>query len=233
MSDNVVDLSKAQWGKNKAFGGEWHRKQKRRMRRHTRMVVSLKVLLPSLAALLIGLVIVWPQLVAQQEEGISLIAAESESDKPQEQVMTNPRFFTQDEHGEPINVVADSAFEITNESDDNVRLIQFNNVRADMLRKSDRLYVLDATRALYAQGGDEIELLGKVGLYTETGVEAETTGAVLNLKNKNVRGDKRILLRTPFAVAESEGFETEADGTIIRLKGKTKAIYYPDRKEKQ
>lgn len=233
MSGNVVDLSAAQRSRNGTAGGDWRRKQKRRMRRHTRMVVSLKVLLPSLAAVLIGLVIVWPQLTAQQDEGISLIAAEAENDKPQEQVMTNPRFFTQDDHGEPVNVVADSAVEIVNEDDENVRLIRFDNVRADILRKGDRFYALDAKQALYAQGGDEIELIGKVNLYTETGVEAETTRAVLNLKNRKVGGDSRILLRSPIAVAEAEGFETDADGTIVRLKGKTKAIYYPDRKEKQ
>lgn len=74
MAEKVVDLSLAKWGKTRTDGSaDWRRKQNRRMRHHSRMVVSLKVLLPSLAALLVGLVILWPQLQVRQDEAISIV----------------------------------------------------------------------------------------------------------------------------------------------------------------
>ena len=59
MTRKVVDISDVKWGKTRTGGAaDWQRRQKRRMRTHSRLVVSLKILFPSMAAVLIGLVIV-------------------------------------------------------------------------------------------------------------------------------------------------------------------------------
>ena len=68
MEEKIVDLSDIKWGKTQTSGAvDWRRRQKRRMRHHSRLVVSLKVFFPSVAAVIIGLVIIWPQMKAQQE----------------------------------------------------------------------------------------------------------------------------------------------------------------------
>lgn len=93
--EKVVEFKRPlQWGKMQTDGvNDWRRKQERRMTRHSRFVVMMKVLLPSLAALLIGLIILWPQLNAQKE-GFALEAADAaQIGLPEEQAMVNPRFF--------------------------------------------------------------------------------------------------------------------------------------------
>lgn len=228
MAEKVVDLSLAKWGKTRTDGSaDWRRKQNRRMRHHSRMVVSLKVLLPSLAALLVGLVILWPQLQARQDEAISIV---SETDAaPQDQMMVNPRFFTVDGKGEPLNMTAENAYELPGET----RRIRLNNVKADLVLKDNRFLALDAAAAVYFQSKDAVELSESVNLYSEDGFELNTTQAQIGLKDQNLKGTAETFIRTPSGTAVSDGFEITDGGTIVRLTGKTKVVFYPNRKDEE
>ncbi len=227
MADKIVDISDIKWGKTQTKGAaDWQRRQKKRMRHHSRLVVSLKVLFPSLAAVMIGLVILWPQMKAQQEENISLIASEVEN-LPDDQAMVNPRFFTIDEKGEPFNLTAETAFELPGET----RRVQLDLIKADLLMKDDRWFALDAKVGIYSQADDTMELLKQVNLYTETGEEIETTQALINMKNRDILGSKEVFVRTPSGYAKAEGFSVTQDGTVIRLTGKTRAVFYAQDKD--
>lgn len=228
MAEKVVDLSLAKWGKTRTDGSaDWRRKQNRRMRHHSRMVVSLKVLLPSLAALLVGLVILWPQLQARQDEAISIV---SETDAaPQDQMMVNPRFFTVDGKGEPLNMTAENAYELPGET----RRIRLNNVKADLVLKDNRFLALDAAAAVYFQSKDTVELSESVNLYSEDGFELNTTQAQIGLKDQNLKGTAETFIRTPAGTAVSDGFEITDGGTVVRLTGKTKVVFYPNRKDEE
>lgn len=228
MAEKVVDLSLAKWGKTRTDGSaDWRRKQNRRMRHHSRMVVSLKVLLPSLAALLVGLVILWPQLQARQDEAISIV---SETDAaPRDQMMVNPRFFTVDGKGEPLNMTAENAYELPGET----RRIRLNNVKADLVLKDNRFLALDAAAAVYFQSKDTVELSESVNLYSEDGFELNTTQAQIGLKDQNLKGTAETFIRTPAGTAVSDGFEITDGGTIVRLTGKTKVVFYPNRKDEE
>ncbi|HBO59890.1 MAG TPA: LPS export ABC transporter periplasmic protein LptC [Alphaproteobacteria bacterium] len=227
MADKVVDLSLAKWGKTRTDGSvDWRRKQNIRMRHHSQVVVSLKVLLPSLAAVLIGLVILWPQLQARQDEAISIV---SEDTAPQDQVMINPRFFTVDDKGERLNMSAENAYELPGDT----RRIRLNQVKADILSKDDRFFALDAEHAVYAQSADSIDLSGAVNLYSEDGYELNTTQASIDLKTQNIAGRAETFVRPPAGTATSQGFQILNNGKLIRLTGKTRAVFYPDRKDGQ
>lgn len=228
MADKVVDLSLAKWGKTRTDGSaDWRRKQNRRMRHHSRMVVSLKVLFPSLAALLVGLVILWPQLLARQDEAISIV---SETDAaPQDQMMVNPRFFTVDGKGEPLNMTAENAYELPGET----RRIRLNNVKADIILKDNRFLALDAAVAVYFQSKDAVELSEDVNLYSEDGFELNTTQAQIGLKDQHLTGTAKTFVRAPMGTAVSDGFEITDGGTVVRLTGKTKVVFYPNRKDEE
>jgi len=230
MTRKVVDLSDVKWGKTQTSGtSDWQRRQKRRMRHHSRLVISLKVLFPSLAALMIGLVIVWPQMKNQQEEAVSLLASETEQmNMPSDQVMVNPRFFSVDEKGEPFNLTADSAFELPGDT----RRIQLEAVKADLLKHKDRWVALDAQIGIYSQAEDTMELLEQVNLYTQTGEEIETTQALINLKNRDILGNKEVFLRSEKGYARAQGFSVTQNGTVIKLTGKTHVVFSPDEEEK-
>lgn len=229
MAEKIVDLSDVKWGKTQTSGvADWQRRQKRRMRYHSRLVVSLKVLFPSLAAIMIGLVVVWPQMKAQQEEAISLLASEAEQmNTPDDQVMVNPRFFTVDEKGEPFNLSAEVAFELLGDD----RRIQMNAVKADILKSDDFWIALDAETGIYSQTEETMELLKQVNVYTQSGEEIETTQALINIKNRDIVGNEDVLLRSEAGYARAQGFSVTQNGTVIKLTGKTRVVIYPDDKE--
>ncbi|MBR4127528.1 MAG: LPS export ABC transporter periplasmic protein LptC [Alphaproteobacteria bacterium] len=231
MTQKVVDLSNVKWGKNQTSGAaDWQRRQRKRMRYHSRLVVSLKVLFPSLAAVMIGLVIAWPQMKAQQEDTVSLLTSETEQTSiPNDQVMTNPRFFTVDEKKEPFNLTADKAFELPGAE----RRIQLESIKADILKQGDRWIAVDARTGIYSQAEDTMELLEQVNLYTQNGEEMETTQALINMKNRDIVGKCEVFLRSSVGhVRAAEGFSVTQDGTVVRLTGKTRAVFYPENEEK-
>ena len=229
MAQKVVDLSNVKWGKTRTNGAaDWQHRQKKRMRYHSRLVVSLKVLFPSLAAIMIGLVIVWPQMKAQQEEAVSILASENEqANISDDQAMVNPRFFTVDEKGEPFNLTADTAFELPGEQ----RRVRLNEVKVDVLLQHDRWIAVDARTGIYSQSDDTMELLDQVNLYTQTGDEIETAQALINLKNRDIFGNKDVFLRSETGYARAQGFSVTENGTVIRLKGKTRVVVYPENEE--
>ena len=229
MEEKIVDLSDIKWGKTQTSGAvDWRRRQKRRMRHHSRLVVSLKVFFPSVAAVIIGLVIIWPQMKAQQEEAISLLASETEQiNVPNDQVMVNPRFFTVDEKGEPFHMTAESAFELPGEK----RRVQMESVKADILKQNDRWIALDAATGVYSQADETMELSEQVNLYTQTGEEIETTHALINVKNRDIVGNRDVLLRSSLGFARAQGFSVTQNGTVFRLTGKTRVVLYPETEE--
>lgn len=229
MVDKVVDLSDVKWGKTRTKGvADWQRRQRKRMRHHSRLVISLKVFFPSLAAVMVGLVILWPQMKAQQDESISLVASETDQlNLPSDQSMLNPRFFTVDQKNEPFSLTAGVAFELPGD----VRRVRLDDIQADLLMQNDRWFALDATVGVYSQSTDTMELLKQVNLYTETGEEIETTQALINMRNRDISGTQDVFLRTPSGYAHAQGFSVTQDGTVFRLTGKTRAVFYSEDEE--
>lgn len=227
--EKVVELKRPlQWGKMRTDGvADWRRKQERRMSRHSRFVVMMKVLLPSLAALLVGLIILWPQLNAQKE-GFALAAADAERiGLPEEQAMVNPRFFSIDQSGQPFNMTATEAFEMEGET----RRVRLNGVRADVSVKNGRWYALDAETALYTQATDILDLSGQVNVYTDGGLELETTQAGISILTHDINGSRRTLVRGEDGYAVSEGFSVTNEGKVVRLSGKSRLIFYPPKED--
>ena len=229
MVDKVVDLSDVKWGKTRTKGvADWQRRQRKRMRHHSRLVIYLKVFLPSLAAVMVGLVILWPQMKAQQDESISLVASETDQlNLPSDQSMLNPRFFTVDQKNEPFSLTAGVAFELPGD----VRRVRLDDIQADLLMQNDRWFALDATVGVYSQSTDTMELLKQVNLYTETGEEIETTQALINMRNRDISGTQDVFLRTPSGYARAQGFSVTQDVTVFRLTGKTRAVFYSEDEE--
>lgn len=228
-NNKVVELKPSvQWGKMRTDGvGEWRRKQEKRMFRHSRFVVLMKVFLPSLAALLVGLIILWPQLNAQKE-GFTLAAADAEQiGVPEEQSMVNPRFFSVDQAGQPFNMTAEAAYEMEGET----RRVRLNGVRADISAKGGRWYALDAEEAVYTQATDMLDLSGQVNLYTDEGFELETTQAGISIATHDIEGGRKTLVRGEGGYAESEGFSVSENGKVIRLTGKSRLVFYPPKED--
>lgn len=229
MEEKVVELKQPlQWGKMRTEGvSDWRRKQERRMSRHSRFVVLMKVFLPSLAAILVGLIILWPQFNAQKDSFALEAADAKQIGIPEEQTMVNPRFFSVDQSGQPFNMTAASAYELEGD----VRRVRLDGVRADVAAKNGRWYALDADHAVYTQANDMLDLSGKVNIYTDEGYELETTQASVSVLTHDITGKERTMMRGADGYAVSDGFAVSDEGKIVRLTGKSQLIFYPPKED--
>lgn len=215
------------WGKNETPGSDvWRRQQAKRARRHSRFVFFLRIVLPSIAALLIGLLILWPQLQAQKE-GFSLADMNLEQFSfPDDQVMENPRLFVVDDDNRPVNVTAKTAKEA---GDAEGRKVLLNTVEADMMLKQDVWVALDAQKALYSQDENRIELQEKVNIYSDKGYELETTQAFVNVNNKEIIGNQKTKGQGPSGYVESDGFAVYEGGNRLAFTGNVRLFFYPEK----
>ncbi len=94
--------------------------------------------------------------------------------------------------------------------------------------QNDHWFALDAAVGIYSQADDTMELLKQVNLYTETGDEIDTTQTLINMKNRDILGSKDVFLRTPSGYARAQGFSVTQNGTVVKLTGKTRAVFYPE-----
>ena len=124
-------------------------------------------------------------------------------------------------------MTAESAFELPGEK----RRIQLESVKADILKQKDRWIALDAAVGVYSQAEETMELSKQVNLYTQTGEEIETTHALISIKNRDIVGNRDVLLRSSLGFARAQGFSVTQDGTVFRLMGKTRVVLYPETEE--
>lgn len=221
---NIVQMPYV-WGKNETSNSsEWRRKQAGRVRRHTRLVVFLRIILPSVAAVLVGLIILWPQLKAQKDE-FSLVSTRfDKSALPENQVMVNPRLFVVDSKNQPMNFTAKSANEIAGGSGRRVRL---DSVQADVVLANDAWVAVDAKAAEYSQESNTLELQEQVNLYSDRGYELETTQAVVDINNKNIFGKRKTTARGRIGTVDADGFGVYDKGARLMFTGRVKMVLYP------
>jgi lipopolysaccharide export system protein LptC len=184
--------------------------------RYSRFVGLMKVLLPSLAAVLLGLVVVWPRLMLEDKR-FQLGFAKLPSKEVETLAMQNPRYYGLDDSNRPFTVTADWARQEPGSSD----LITLEAPKADFMSNSGANVVLDATQGLYRQPQKLLDLSGGVNLYHDAGYEIHTPTAVIDLAKGSARGIDPVTGHGPQGAIEAEGFEIAGKGKLITFAGKS------------
>ncbi|RAU23987.1 LPS export ABC transporter periplasmic protein LptC [Paramagnetospirillum kuznetsovii] len=175
----------------------------------------MKVLLPSLAALLLALVVVWPKL-AMEDKRFQIGFANLPSAKVETLAMQNARYFGVDESNRPFAVTSDLAVQEPGNSD----LIHLQAPKADFTSSSGANIVVDAVTGLYHQSTKILDLSGGVNLYHDAGYELHTPTAVIDLGHNSGKGFDPVDGHGPQGRIESTGFELAGKGREIIFTGK-------------
>ena len=186
----------------------------------------MKILLPALAAGLILLVVVWPQL-RQQEEGIGSSVGKLTPDQAQNLSMLNPRFDGVDEKNQPYRVTAEAATQISPES----HLIDLALPKADITLKDGTWLALTAESGRYDRDGETLNLQGEVNLFHDNGFELRTESVRIDLSNGTAQGSQPVEGQGPSGTLQSEGLEILERGNHIIFTGRTRLVMYPDEQE--
>lgn len=189
---------------------------------YSRFVSLMKVFLPTLALLLIGLVIVWPYLQAKESHfrigfsGLMLSGSEDPN-------MVNARYQGTDKNSRMFTITADLARNLL----DGTSAVELEMPKADMVLEDGSWLVLTADTGIYTRDTATLNLTGSVTLFHDSGYEFRTSKASINLTEGLVEGNEKVEGQGPFGDLEAEGFRLIDKGKIIQFTGKARMVIYP------
>ena len=195
-------------------------------RRHTAwystFVRAMKFLLPTVALLLILLIVAWPYINVPDSRfriGFADLTVKEAGDPS----MVNPRYVGSDDENQPYSVTA----EIARRLSESGKIIELDEPKADISLEDGTWLVLTAARGIYGRTAETLDLVGSVVLYHDTGYEFLTEKANINLETSAAEGDQPISGQGPFGNLQAEGFRLVDKGKTIYFTGKSKLVMYP------
>lgn len=199
-------------------------------RKHTTwysgFVRTMKFTLPTIALLLIILIVAWPHLNVSDAR-FRLGFADMTIRVAEDPSMINPRYVGSDKDDQPYSVTADIARKLA----ENAENIVLEAPKADILLEDQTWLVLSASQGVYERAGESLDLTGNVILYHDSGYEFLTEKAKIDLEKSAAEGNEPIRGQGPFGNINAEGFRLIDRGNTIFFTGKSKLVIYPGAKK--
>lgn len=190
---------------------------------HPRLVRVLRYALPAMAALMIGLVVAWPQLIGGGSGLIAPMLAPDQINGTDVMRMNNPRYVGRTSDAEPFEVSAASAY-LDPAQPDRIHLEQ---VAADITTAGKRDIRLLAGSGVYDRKAEDVDLSGGIELTTSDGYRFETPSVLLNLERGRVLGREPIAGAGPSGTIAAERFEFRDGGDRLRFMGRVRVTLHP------
>jgi lipopolysaccharide export system protein LptC len=189
---------------------------------YTRFVTMMKIILPLIAAVLVGLVVVWPQFRDVREGFRIEIARLTHSMGGQE--VSNARFTGTDTRGRPYTVIADSAAQADGQAD----VIQLERPKADITMQGGNWIASSADVGRFRRSDQILDLVGGVALFHDQGFEMHSSSARLDLKGGTAEGDEKVDGHGPTGTISAEGFRVLDNGARVFFTGPARLVLRPE-----
>lgn len=209
-------VAPAESGRNRRFGIA---RLTRRHGRSSRLVTLMKLLLPAIAAALIGLIVAWPQ-IRTDDTRFRPGPARINPGEAEVVRMTNARFHGADERGQPYVVTSLSATQPTGSA--NVVLMEAP--KADITTEDGTWIALTADSGIYYRDLHQVDLSGSVNIFHDQGYEFRSQTAAIDLKAGTASGNQRVEGQGPFGRIAAEGFQILDRGHRLIFTGRTRLV---------
>ncbi len=180
--------------------------------RYSRFVGWMKVLLPSLAVVLLGLLVAWPYMKgAQLTDPVELgkVVGKNLS-------MINPVFYGIDRQNRPFSITADQAWEETPGSG----VILLQRPKSDFSTREGEAVYVESQEGTYYQATKILELRRQVNLYHENGHELHTELTKVDLEKSTAEGHLPVTGHGPKGALDGkDGFKILDEGKRIQILG--------------
>ncbi len=183
---------------------------------YSRFVRVMKILLPSLAAILLAVVVVWPK-IRFDEAGFRIGFAKLTPDAVQTLAMVNARYFGLDRDNRPFTITSDRAVQEDAQPD----TIDLDQPKADFTTKDGSGVFVQGDRGYYHQKAQLLDLVGNVSLYHDKGYELHTERAEVDLADSSARGDVPVHGQGPQGLLEGQGFRIRDKGADVLVTGRS------------
>ncbi|MDJ0684033.1 MAG: LPS export ABC transporter periplasmic protein LptC [Alphaproteobacteria bacterium] len=185
-----------------------------------RIVQFLKVALPTVAVLLIGLLLAWPQISEHASDLIPSILDTASIDSMQ---VANARYQGVDDQNQPYIVTADTVRQTSVDSPE----FLLDGPKADIALKDESWAALTALEGVFDRERQILILEGDVSLFHDLGYEFKTDNAIVDIAAGEASGDSPVQGQGPFGEVDAEGFRIFEKGARVVLTGKTKLVINP------
>lgn len=189
---------------------------------YSRFVSMSKLLLPVVAALLIGLIVVWPHVKAVEKQ-FRMGFASLDVDASEDPSLVNPRYTGANSEGRFFSITADLAR--TPPADKEV--IDLEQPKADLTLEDGTWVVLTAESGIFYRDANTLDLIGNVNVFHDSGYEFSTASAQIDLKTGTASGAEPVEGQGPFGDLQAEGFRMTGKGNTIYFTGKATLFLHP------
>jgi lipopolysaccharide export system protein LptC len=189
---------------------------------YSRYVFFMKLLLPTLALGLVGLIFLWPQ-INIKDTRFSINFKNIQNSDSEELNMINARFVGTDAKDQPFSITADMAKTITTGENS----IELEMPKADIGVDDGTWLAVIANNGIYNQKIQTLELIGDVNLFHDSGYEFNTEKTTIDLVKGIAISDTIINGQGPFGNLTAEGFLIGKQNNQFIFTGKSKLIIKP------
>ncbi|MBS29329.1 MAG: hypothetical protein CL566_10485 [Alphaproteobacteria bacterium] len=182
----------------------------------SRIVSTMKYLLPVLAFAILVLVAVWPRLSPDENRFRIDLAAVGPTGSAKPQVL-NPRLQGIDSTARPFQVTADLGARA--QVDDGREVYDLTNPKADIVLEDGSWVALTANDGRFEAETNTLHLFDNVNLFHDEGYEFRTAAAQVDLENSTASGDEPVDGQGPFGILKSVGFRVFDAGDRVLFLG--------------
>jgi lipopolysaccharide export system protein LptC len=194
-------------------------------RQFGRFAAWMRIVLPVIAAMLLGLVLAWPKIMPMQETVLPMFPKAQESGSGEARVR-NLQFSGFDKDARPFKVTAEEGIQ----PDPGGDAIILERPNADIGLKDDAWLAARADRGYYNRKTEQLRLDGSVNLFHDRGFELRTERVNVDLKNGIAWGDDAVEAVGPQGVLRSEGLRVLDKGRRVIFTGQSHLTFEPDRR---
>ena len=189
---------------------------------YSRFVQMMKFLLPAMALVLVGLVLMWPYL-RSDDLRFRLSFAALTAGETEDPSMVNPRYVGVDKENQAFSITADLARKLPGETTS----VELEMLKADIVLDDGTWLVLTAETGIFERSKKTLDLTGAVNLFHDSGYEFRTSKASIDLEQGTAKSTTAVLGQGPFGDLRGEGFHLTDKGKTILFTGKAKLVIYP------
>jgi lipopolysaccharide export system protein LptC len=170
-----------------------------------------KWLLPAGALLLLGSMVLWPELGRMQDQ--ERVAFQHMSSGGGNATLIDARYRGVNEQGRPYTVTAATAEQVTQDR------INLTNPKGDITLGNGTWLMLQSKQGVYAQSANQLDLSKDVTLYRDDGTTVTSASASIDLKLGAAAGAEPTHAEGPFGTLDAQGFTIVDKGAAVQFTG--------------
>lgn len=178
----------------------------------------MKVALPLLALVLVGLVMMLPQLESTQKKLQGSIKAQIKAQDLENLYMVKARYLGTDEKSRSYTLTAESARQVSTTSD----LIALEGPKAKITLKDKTKITMRANAGAFYKNKKLLVLFGDVNITHSNGYTVKTNEMEINMTKGTARGTKPIRAFGPLGTLSAAGFRILGNGKRVLFTGKAR-----------